>query len=201
MNPKVDPADPRLLKRWIRATLFGWLLGFLLVIAMVIIGGMIGMGEFQFPVGVGMGAGVGYMQGRIVRQWLGGIGYWVTASVVGLGVPFVLSDLAVFVWDGFAYSLPLCVSVGGLLAGLLQRRLLRTRFHRANWWILASVAGWVAAVAPILALDSMNAPRGPWSVLVFPGVMFLGAFVCSYVTGKVLVWLIARGPISGPPVG
>lgn len=193
MNSVLDRADRHFLKRWIRATLLGWLLGFVLVIVGATIGGMIGMGESQVLIGIGMGAGVGYMQGRVAQQWLGPIRRWFTASVVGMGVPFVISDLAVAVWDRFAYSLPLCVAIGGLLVGVLQRRILRSHCHRANWWILASVAGWVVAVAPIVVLDAINAPRGPWSVLVFLGVMFIGAFAFSYVTGRVLVWLIEDG--------
>ena len=129
-----------------RATFLGWLLGFVLVIAGALAWDIIGM-QAQFMVGVGMGAGVGYMQGRVAREWLGASGQWLGTSkpwlwtsIIGMGLPFVMWDL--LAWTGFPFSLGLCVAVGGLLTGLLQARLLRPHSDRAGWWPLACLAGW-----------------------------------------------------------
>ena len=55
---------------WLRATFLGWVIGFFLVIGLVLIWDAIGVGSSQFMIGVGMGAGVGFMQGRAAKGWL-----------------------------------------------------------------------------------------------------------------------------------
>lgn len=52
----------------------GWLLGIVLVILGAIAGDLIGIGGSQFVAGIGMGAGVRYMQGRVAKQWFGRLG-------------------------------------------------------------------------------------------------------------------------------
>ncbi len=189
---KVKP-DLRFFTRWVRGTFAGWLLGFVFIILAAIAGDLIGMGqgESQFIVGIGMGAGVGYAQGRVARQWFGATWRWTSASVIGMGVPFVASDLASAVWSEFSFSLPLVVVIGGLLVGLLQRRILCSHSDRANWWVPACVAGWTlaagtAAVSGVLP----SGPSDPWLVILNVGVILLGGVVLGVVTGGALVWML-----------
>lgn len=109
--------------RWVRHTFFGWLLGFVMVIVLAIAWDVVGGGA-QFMVGVGMGAGVGYAQWRLARHWFDADRRWVWASVIGMGTPFVLGDIVAAVGVQVPYSLALYVVMGGLLVGLMQRRLL-----------------------------------------------------------------------------
>lgn len=200
MSSEHSQADRHFFTRWVRGTFAGWLLGFVFIILGAIAGDLIGGGESQFEsqsiVGIGMGAGVGYAQGRVARQWLGATRRWVWASVIGMGVPFVVFDLVAAVWSEFAHlrSLQLDVAIGGLLVGLLQRRILCLHSDRANWWAPACVAGWTLAAG--------TAASGPLLDIIFPGrwlslilnlgMILLGGVVLGVVTGGVLVWMLRR---------
>ena len=130
MNSESAQSNRRLFTRWVRATFLGWLLGFVVVIVLALAWDMIGGGA-QFMVGVGMGAGVGYMQSRVVGEWADSPRRWLWASIIGMGAPFVLWDLSVLVGFEFVFSLPLSVLMGGLLVGILQWSLLRPHSDRA----------------------------------------------------------------------
>lgn len=171
---------PKLLARWVRATTLGWLLGVLLVILLAMAWDLVGGGA-QFMVGVGMGAGVGIMQARVVGVQGPSRWDWVVASVVGMGAPFVLWDLGSLVGLGALFSLPVCVLAGALFAGLLQARLLGGLARPR--WVLASVLGWGIPVALMAVGDAL--PRGPGSLLSLPAI-FLGGACLGWVTGRAL---------------
>ena len=69
MSTEAMSSEPTAFHRWVRATTLGWLLGFVLVVVLSIAWDQIGGGA-QFIVGVGMGAGVGIMQARVVGEWV-----------------------------------------------------------------------------------------------------------------------------------
>ena len=81
--------------RWVRATTVGWLIGFVLVVVLAMVWDMIG-GRAQFMVGVGMGAGVGYMQARVVGAWVDPTRRWLWTSIIGT-VFFVTAVVAMMV--------------------------------------------------------------------------------------------------------
>ncbi len=87
------------------------------------------------------------------------------------------------------YSLALYVVMGGLLVGLIQRRLLRAHSERANWWVPACVVGW-ALPAGAIALG--DAASGGWGGLVSIAAMLLGGAGLGAVTGGTLVWMLRR---------
>lgn len=183
------PDQQTLYAHWVRNTTIGWLLGFVLVVVLAVAWDMIGGGA-QFVVGVGMGTGVGYLQARVVREWGGSTVRWSGTSIVGMGLPFLLWDLGAWVGlEGF-FSLPLCVGIGSLLAGVLQRRLLRHHFYRAWSWIPACLVGW-GLPAGVIALSDSGLLPGAAS-LVSVVVMLLGGVVLGAVTGKTLLWMPPR---------
>ena len=137
MNSEHIQADRSFFTRWVLGTFAGWVLGFFLLILGIFAGELTGLQLENFAIGIGMGAGVGYTQGRIARPWLGAIWPWVWASVIGMGVPLLAFDIYVAVWGETSLALPLMIAPGGLLVGLLQRRILRSHFDRANWWVPA----------------------------------------------------------------
>lgn len=195
MSAYHDQAERKFFTRWVRGTFGGWLLGFVFILLGAIAGDLLGMGESesQFIVGVAMGAGVGYAQGRVARQWFGATWRWTWASVIGMGVPFLASDFLGAVWGGYSFSLPLVVVIGALLVGFLQREVLRSHSNRANWWVPACVAGWTlaaatAAVSGVLA----SGPSAQWLVLLRVAVILLGGVVLGTVTGGTLVWMLRR---------
>jgi hypothetical protein len=189
MSPEISKEDQHFFIRWVRGTFVGYLLGFVFIILGGIVGHLLDMPESNFIVGIAMGAGVGYGQGRVAKDWLGTIWPWLWATAIGLAVPFVLVDIAAVVWsdfDGLRY-LELDVAVAGLCVGLLQRRILRSHSDRANWWVLFSVAGWSLA-----AWTAAVTPMGGQNALLNLGMILGGGVVLGIVTGGALVWTLRR---------
>jgi len=180
------------------ATFLGWLLGFVLVIVLAIAWDVIGGGA-QFMIGIGMGAGVGLAQGRVARGWLQAPRQWVGASVIGMGGPFVLGDLLSATGVDFPYSLPIYVATGGLLAGFLQRRLLRPHSDRANGWVPASVVGWTLPVS-LVVLNDLDVIPGALGTILFLVAALFGGAVLGAVTGTILIWMLRR-PADDAHVG
>ncbi len=187
---RTEPGQEKrsLFSRWVRATTIGWLLGFVLIIILALAWDMIGGGA-QFMVGVGMGAGVGYVQSRLVGKWIDKPRRWLWASVLGMGAPFLLWDLSSVVGATSLFSLPLNVLVGGLFVGILQWRLLHAHSDRAIWWVPACLVGWGLPAAAI-ALGDGNVFPGPWGQLLSLGAMLFGGVVLGAVTGKALSWVL-----------
>jgi len=189
MNTEKRQPEGSLARKWFRATTLGWLVGFVLVVVLAMIWDLVG-GGVQFIVGVGMGAGVGYMQARVLRTWTGRIQPWLWTSTIGMGVPFLLWDVVSAPAMKALFSLPACVLIGGLLTGVLQQPLLRHHFERTSWWIPACVAGWGLPAGGIALADTGFAPPlfGPLSTLF----MFFGGLILGAVTGKTLAWMSPR---------
>ena len=104
MKVETHSIAQRFFGRWVLATFGGWVLGVVVVVLLAGIGELVGVGN-QFAVGIGMGWSVGYTQWRIARKWFGATTQWMWASTVGMGTPFVLSDV-VGAWrdDGWSWS-------------------------------------------------------------------------------------------------
>src|SRR5689334_4848194 len=111
---------------WVAATWGGWLLAVPVIAALALVGEAIGIGGSQTLVGAGVGCAVGFTQGRAVRRRLEmKFAPWFWSCVVGLTVPFLATDLSHYAGITVPYSLPLCVTIGGLITGSLQARALR----------------------------------------------------------------------------
>ncbi|MFQ5748655.1 MAG: hypothetical protein ACE5H3_04260 [Planctomycetota bacterium] len=197
------PEGRRLLTGWVRATFLGWLLGVVLVVLAAMGGDWIGNGEedSQWVVGLGMGAGVGFAQGRVARRWLEGARHWVWTTLLGMALPFAVFDFFPTVSGqlGEIAGVLLEVAIGAFLAGLLQQRILRRHFDRALWWIPACVAGWTLAAA-FSAGGSLLAGSGPGRGLLLAlhlAAILGGGMVLGLVTGGALVWM-RRGRGPGP---
>lgn len=187
MNTRSGQGGPPALNRWVRATTLGWLLGLVLTVVLAIAWDQIGGGA-QFMVGIGMGAGVGFAQARVLGEWGQPAGRWFWATTVGMGLPFVMWDLGSLAAIEAFFSLPLSVFAGSLLVGTLQSILLRRRFTRPSWWVPASVVGWCVPTAGI-ALGDTGFLSGAGGVLSV-GAMFLGGAILGVVTG----WTLLRMP-------
>jgi hypothetical protein len=193
MSPEDSAGAGPFVGRWVVANSLGWLIGFVLVIALALLLDLVG-GNAQFMVGVGMGAGVGYMQSRVVEPWIDSARLWVTATTVGMGVPFALWDVSTPLGLGSLFSLPLCVGIGGLLVGVLQWRRLRHRSTRAAWWIPISLVGWALPVG-FITLNDLDLVPAPWGELLSIAAMFLGGALLGAVTGKPLRWIVDRAAV------
>jgi len=171
---------------WVRATWLGWLAGIPLIIVFALIGEAISIGGTQVLVGLGMGTGVGLMQGRLLRGMLGSPAQWLWSCVVGLSAPFLVADIARAAGFSLPYALQVCVALGGLTAGLWQARLLRPHTTRSGRWVVASLLGWLLAAASAAAADSLprtTALRGITGALIYLGIIAAGGLGLGAVTG------------------
>ena len=199
-HPLGSPAD--LLRRWVRATWLGWILGIPCVVALAVAVEALGIQSAQAPVGFGMGAAVGLLQRRALRSLLPQPGRWVWASVLGVGAPFLVSDLSGVVWIPIGYTLGVAALAGGLLAGVLQARLLRERLGGGWAWVGASGLGWWLATGAAGISDALFQRRllVGWSGMVtYLGLVAGGGLVLGLVTGLCLGWMARRVGGAGPP--
>jgi hypothetical protein len=182
---RTQSGDPHFTRRWLGATFLGWLLGFVFIIAIALLSELSGR-QTQFPVGLGMGLGVGLLQNRILAQYLAVGRKWTYASAAGLTIPFLVTDFDYLISLTLPYSLPLTIVVGGLVVGLLQTRIL-LRGGAALMWIPACTLGWALAGSTVFLNENVM-PRtlGIAGALLYVGVILLGGVVLGAATGPVL---------------
>ncbi|MDP2859703.1 MAG: hypothetical protein Q8P50_17260 [Bacillota bacterium] len=196
MESEARPLDTRFSRRWVGANALGWLLGFILVLVMSQAWDLIGGGA-QFMVGVGMGAGVGILQGRVIAPWVTSWWQWALMSTIGTGAPFLLWDVGVGLGMNWPLPLWVCVLIGSVLAGFLQQRLFRPHGPRARWWVAACVVGWMVPEG-LLALDDLGFLPGMWAFLSI-GTLFFGGVLLGAVTSAALPWILSD-PAAGEEV-
>ena len=180
---------------WLRATWLGWLLGVPLIVLLALMGEAVGIGGVQVLVGLGMGTGVGLLQGRALRSVLGRAGPWICSSALGLALPFLIADVAAAArWD-VTYSLHWCVAIGGLIVGIWQALLLRARFTGLLWWVAGSTAGWSLAAATAAIADLLRQTgslRGLGGAAAYLATVMAGGLVLGMITGLVMRRLVRR---------
>ena len=132
------------------------------------------------------------MQVRVIRRILPKSVLWICSCIVGLGAPFLLTDLSKFVAWNLPYSLPAAIVLGGLIIGIWQALILRSRLRQSGWWIVASVLGWTLAAGMSALADSprLHAIRGIWGALAYLGIIAAGGLILGIVTGLCLAWLV-----------
>jgi len=173
------------LRLWIRITFLGWLLGIVLVVAIALVGEVVGVRGSQISVGLGMGLGVGIAQERALRPLLGPSQLWRWASAMGLAIPFLVVDLARMSGRPIPYSLYVAIVAAGLTAGGAQAYLLRPRGIAPGSWIGASCAGWIAASLMAALADSFTAwspVRGLAGALLYLGLVCVGGLLLGAAT-------------------
>lgn len=172
---------------WVRVNTIGWVLGLAAVILLAIVSDVVG-GNAQFMVGAGMGAGIGYMQGRSLRDRIRSPRAWAWSSTIGMALPFVAWDVGAMLGHGDVLSLPPCVLLGALLVGTLQYGQLRSESPRAAWWIPSVALGWAVPTAMVAAndVDILD----PWGNTLFLLALFFGGGVMGAITGRPLAWVL-----------
>lgn len=172
--------------KWIKATAIGWLSGIILVLLLAMVFEGMGIHSMQFFMGIGMGAGVGFMQWHVLRKILAINKNWILAAVTGMSVPFLLFDLLqIFAGvklgpDYILYS----VSIAALLTGILQSLILKKFTPAANLWVAANIMGWIAATLTFLSINYTKQVFSNNLVIFFVNiaVMLAGGFVFGFIT-------------------
>ena len=184
---------------WTRATWVGWVLGVPCVVVLALLGEALGIGGVQVLVGAGMGTGLGFMQSRALRGVLPKPRLWFWSCAFGLALPFLAFDLAKAAEWKITYSLYVCVVLGGLIVGIWQALILRTRFHNTVWWAIASVVGWSATSGMAALSESLSRShslRGLGGALAYLGIIASGGLILGLITGVPRVWLLRHKPAS-----
>lgn len=189
--------DRRLLDRWVRASWAGWILGIPLIALLALAGEAVGIGGSQVLVGAGMGLGIGIMQSRVLRDLIPGRRRWIWSCVVGLAIPFLITDLAKLVRIDLPYSLPVSVATAGLIAGVWQSIILRARFPKTGRWVVASLVGWTLAAGSVAAADGLFRSRtvgGVPGLIAYLFILTAGGLILGLVTRVGLARMVAETP-------
>ena len=181
-------------RRWVLASFGGWLLGIVVILLLAAVLEAVGI-QGQSVLGIGMGMCVGYAQLRVGLKHFGATSRWMWASGVGMGAPFVLSDVLGALgmqWHGAELLvLPLHAAFGGLLTGVWQRRALPSGSPLVGYrWVAASTGGWVLAVATFILMAVPGHPNSALDAWRNVGSLALGGLVLGLVTGGALVRML-----------
>lgn len=190
-----DKDERKVFGIWVCLTGAGWALGIPLIAVLALLGEAVRIGGAQALVGVGMGAGIGLMQGRVMRTVIHEFWPWFWSCVVGLGLIFLAVDIAKLARRDFPYYPYSCVALGGLIIGIWQAVLLRPHVRKAGWWIVGSVLGWSLAAGLIGVADALFRARsikGVAGLVIYLGCLIGGGLLLGIVTGAVFVWLRAQ---------
>lgn len=186
--------------KWIKATFFGWFLGIILILVLSSLFDAIGIEGFQFFLGIGIGAGVGFMQGRLLRTTTFVNKPWLWASIIGMGLPFMISDLLILYGDLSlgSYYIPICIASGSVLVSVLQFLYLKKCSPKAMLWILGCSLGWMLAGITVFAIDYTNHIADQVMVQFFLNLfLILGSgVVLGLVTGPFLKAILRQDNLS-----
>lgn len=197
-------------RRWFAAVTLGEILGFAvpaLVAPLTMSLGFGGLAEATAIVlaGVAEGSVLGLAQAYALRTALPGVGSreWAMATAGGAAIAWLIGSLPIILGERLLDLNPVLLAVLGLTLlasmGALQWRILRRHVRHAFWWIPATAASWLAALAAFAAVTTplWREDRPPWLVAaigVLGGVVM--AAVVAALTGLALLRLL-RTPRRG----
>jgi hypothetical protein len=175
---------------WVLLTALGYVVGFFagFVLGYVVLGNIM--------VGMGIGAVTGAFQWLLLRRYIRQSALWIVASAAGLFVGLGLYGIANIVW-GYPFDLvwprgvigwALAFLSGGLIAGLMQRSVLRRYVGRSTLWVLISAIGWTASVIG-LSIPGTVMRRSRFAVVASAGV---AGIILGVISGFALLQLFRR---------
>jgi hypothetical protein len=176
----------QLFRRWLKVTLGGWCVGVALALVLLGVTGSLGFGNAKFPIGLGVGLGVGFAQRRVVLERLGARTHWAALTAVGAAMPFLALDAVTRL--GFhlpiSTALPGCVVIAGVTAGLPQYFILRRDHAATLLWLPLSTLGWTLAASTVVFNDRLL-PRIPGilGALLYIAVLLTGGLFLGIATG------------------
>ena len=142
-----------------------------------------------FVQGAFTGVVIGTLQFLALRKVISGAGWWIVATLVGIGVVHAIGDSIPDTIAFWMLALP-----SGVLVGLLQWLVLYRSFSKAGWWVAATSVSWPFGLIVGMVIDQstglmlLNGPDG-WAMQHSVVGAVTGAVVGT-ITGAVLVWLV-----------
>lgn len=150
MDRKFTKTEKQFLGRFVLATGIAWPVGIILAIVLsYAVVNQFYPKETNLIVGLCLGAVVGYSQWLIMKKYFKISTWWIWASTIGIGLPFVAEVIFVELGGsetGFIASVligaVITFGIGGLLTGLLQIKIIKSLSKRSIWWIGISTFAW-----------------------------------------------------------
>lgn len=192
-TPTRDAAAP-LWRRLITATTLGWVLGIVAGVLLIVLAESLGLRSLQSPLLVGVALGLGWQQHRALRDLLPGARTrWLGATCIGLAAPFLVADVASTIGRPLPYDLVPFTIAGGLLASMLQWRVLTSFVRSAAGWLLASPLAFIAA-ATVVWLNDRVLPKVPGvpGLLLYVGVTLFAGVLFGCITAAAAVRFVPR---------
>lgn len=182
------------LKSWVGATFAGWFIGAGLIILFSGLLDGLGIEGYQFYLGLGMGLGVGFMQGLILRRTNIGLLGWTMSTGLGLGIPFLLMDIlkSQLGFEGGTWFIIISILVSSLISSSWQYRLLQG--YPAAWrWIPANTVAWLLAVTLVFSMDYTKdyITNNLVGFIVNLSLILGGGVVLGLVSGRTLVRIVS----------
>jgi len=170
-------------KQWIAYNFMGWFLGAVFIIFLSGLLDSVGIENMQFYLGIGMGAGVSFMQWLVLRKQFSLNANWIYSAIIGMGFCFIVFDLIPSTI--LAHKLPYSMLSGSLFTGILQSRSLGPD-SRKNLYILLSVLAWCLATLTAFAVDYTQYLHAPiWLRFILNLSLILsGGLVMGLLTGR-----------------
>ncbi len=179
MNLKKSSLDWGLWLWWLLATAVGWAGGWAVINWASHLYWGIGVGiDVAFVAYVVLGTTVGIMQWLVLRRRVPRSGLWILACAVSITTGSYVSQV---MW---MYDIIVFGAVFGVLVGITQWSVMRRWVHRAGWWVLASVIGWV--------LGWFATSAGDFAAFLIGGI-------ASIITGFALAMLF-KHPVQQAPL-
>lgn len=177
--------------RWVKYSFIGWLIGFIVVVVLAVLFDTIGLGGTNTFVGLGMGLSVGFFQWKALQKTATISKKWIGYSTIGMFASFVVFEIlhSLFSDLNLFDSLLLKVAVGGLLAGLLQQKLLKPIVISSKNWALVSVISWALASLCATSSDYNFIPDSIGGVLgavITALIILFGGVVLGFVQSRYL---------------
>jgi len=181
---KLPPNEKYFLILWIMANAVGWILGVIVALMLAALQETIHLGNAVY-IGLGMGWTVGLAQWLVARKWFGATIRWMWAPALGMTTSFLFADLLRL--DQSVAALPLFAAIGGLLTGLLQKDLPRSRSSLARRWAIVSAVAWMCPALLVAVLLVPGHPRTLLESVRNLGSIASGGVVLGIITGVSLV--------------
>ena len=177
--------------RWIKYSFTGWFIGFFIVIALALLFDTIGLGGTNTFIGLGMGLSVGFFQWKAFQKITAMSKKWIWYSAIGLFGSFVVFELLDSLYSDLNIfdSLILKVSVGGLIVGLLQQKLLKSSLSSSKNWTLVCVVSWALASLCATSSDYDFIPEsvgGVVGAVITALIILFGGIVLGFVQSRFL---------------
>ncbi len=190
MNNTLEAKTNFPMRKWLIYNSLGWLSGTILVLIFSSIFDAIGIENLQFIVAVGIGLGIGIAQWLVLKNIIALKTTWITVTVIGLTIPFLIADILRYfeLLNLKSLFIPICVGTGSILVGSLQSKLLKDYNIGLLNWLVVSFFSWLLIALAVYSVEYTHLiSRNVWFGFITNLVLLLsGGIIIGIITGKYL---------------